>query len=178
MKIVLVCSLLLIAAHSTHPPITSKSISALIERKGASKALDEIYNSETLWPEVLHRIATGSRSWLKIAKQLRAVSDAGASEQLELAVGEALEHQPENVLRFAVPAFSLEVVCSGPDVDDPRFDSYELSIHAINLRQAKLREIATPNLRHLRNQCIEQLETSKAGIGTFYGKTKRPPNSG
>ena len=55
---------------------------------------------------------------------------------LELAVGEALEHRPADVLRIALPMFGINV-CGGPDVDDPRFDSYECSIAAIDARIGK-----------------------------------------
>ena len=168
--------LFLASAISAQPPLTPSGVSKLINEKGAFGALQQIYENDHSWPELLHGIATGTKSWLSIAKTLRAVSDAGASEQLDLAVGEALEHRPENVLRFAVPAFSLEAVCGGPDVDDARFDSYELSIRAITKRKEMVRRIDAPALRRPRNRCIQELEKSKAGIAYFYGKTNRLPN--
>jgi len=61
-----------------------------------------------MWQQLLAGIATGTEAWLKVAVALQAVSDAGSAEQLELAVGEALEHRPSNVLRLAIPTFPLE----------------------------------------------------------------------
>jgi hypothetical protein len=143
----------------------------LIREKGAATALRQIYESEKQWQELLRGIATGQVNWLNVANELRPASDAGSAEQLELAVGEALEHRPSTVLRVAFPVFGVSV-CGGPDVDDARFDSYELSIRAIAKRRKLLSRISAPNLRRARDLCVGELELSKVGIARFYGKAK------
>jgi hypothetical protein len=150
-------------------PLTPKSVSERIEKLGPRGALAQIYNSESEWQELLKGIAGGTVAWLQVASRLRPASDAHASEQLELAVGEALEHHPTNVLRVAILEFDILGACGGPDVDDARYDSYELSIKAIELRKAKLRAVSEPDLGTFRDECIKQLEESKSGIASFYG---------
>jgi hypothetical protein len=149
-------------------PLTPEGVSVQIEKLGTRAALTRIYNTKGEWQELLKGIGSGTVAWLRVAARLRPASDAGTSEQLDLAVGEALEHQPRNVLTVAMPAFTISVVCGGPNVDDARYDSYELSIKAIELRKAKLREISDPDLAKLRDDCIKNLESSKAGIASFY----------
>jgi hypothetical protein len=151
-------------------PLTSATVTQRIHRQGAHETLAEIYQDETQWQELLAHIATGRPAWLMVAKQLRVASDAGANQQLELAVGEALEHHPANVLRIAPPVFDIETVCSGPDVDDARYDSYSLSIRAIERRTSRVRAVTDDSLRALRDTCIATLEKSKLGIAKFYGR--------
>lgn len=151
--------------------LTASTVSKLTREKGASTALRQIYESEKQWRELLRNIATGRVNWLNVANELRAAADAGGREQLELAVGEALEHRPSNVLRVAFPVFGVSV-CGGPDIDDARFDSYERSIRAIVKRRKMLSQIPAPNLRRARDLCMGELELSKVDIARFYGKAK------
>jgi hypothetical protein len=167
-------SVLLLAASvaSAQLPLTPQSALDSAASLGARATLERLYNDQRQWSALLAGIATGAPSWLKVATTLRGVSDAGASEQLDLAVGEALEHRPADVLSLAIPSFSLDVVCDGPDVDDPRFDSYELSIAAIERRQAKLRSIHKQSLAALRDSCIADLQKAKSNVARFYEQTK------
>lgn len=140
-----------------------------VSSRGAREVVQELYRDKEIWYALLHNIATGRKLWLEAAVALRSGSDAGASEMLALAVGEALEHAPENVLRVDLKVFWLKSVCCGPDVDDPRYDSFELSMSAINLRMKRVAAITDPELQHLRDQCIRYLEESIKGIASFYG---------
>jgi len=153
-------------------PLTPQTVLDSAASLGARPTLERLYNDQRQWSALLAGIATGAPPWLKVATTLRVVSDAGASEQLDLAVGEALEHRPADVLSLAVPTFSLKVLCDGPDVDDPRFDSYGLSMAAIEQRQAKLRSIQKPSLAAVRDSCIAELEKAKSDVARFYEHTK------
>jgi hypothetical protein len=153
-------------------PMSARSVLNSVTSIGATETLHRIYEDEPQWSALLSHIATGKSAWLDVAKRLRAVSDGGSSEQLDLAVGEALEHRPINVLTLAIPDFRLEVVCGGPDVDDQRFDSYDLSIAAINRRESQLRALREPAIARARDSCISELEKAKAGIAHFYERDK------
>jgi len=139
--------------------------------QGVKATLQRLFDDQQEWPEVLAGIATGTPAWLDIANTFHAVADGASSEQLESAVGEALEHHPTNVLSIAVPNFALEAVCTSPDVDDPRFDSYDLSIAAIERREAKLRLVRKPTLVALRDSCIAELEKAKGYAAQYYGRS-------
>ena len=152
--------------------LLANDVSTQISTVGAKSTLDLAYASEEKWEQLLAGIATGTKEWLIIANQLHLASDAGASEQLCFAVGEALEHNPDNVLALSLSEFGVRSVCSGPDVDDQRFNSYKLSMSAIDLRLKMLRAIKDNTLRKSRDSCIAILEEAKVGIAKFYGVEK------
>ena len=149
--------------------LTPDEVLGRIAKLGAAPTLDAMYEDGGEWRQVLSGIASGDRHWLRVAVELHPTSDAGPSRQLELATGEALEHHPGAVLEIAVPVIGIRSVCSGPDVDDKRYDSFELSTKAIERRKRMLRGVSGSGLVAVRNRCIQQLEASKAGIAKFYG---------
>jgi hypothetical protein len=158
------------SASATQAPFTVGVVANSVASIGPSATLQRIYGNNTQWSALLSGIASGGQNWLRVANQLKRVADGGASEQLSLAVGEALEHRPANVLAIAVPEFSISDACGGPDVDDPRFDSYELSMAAINRRQRMVHALRDDSLKSLRDRCISELESAKSGIAHFYGR--------
>ncbi|MBI5196645.1 MAG: hypothetical protein HZA10_10040 [Nitrospirae bacterium] len=139
-----------------------------VSKQGARTIVSELYNHPTEWNFVLQHIATGTKTWLKVAVALHPGSDAGASEMLTLSVGEALERSPSNVFKVALTEFQLEAICSGPDVDDERYNSYSLAIKAINQRQKSISAIAEPKLKIISTKCIQLLEEAKSGIAKFH----------
>ncbi len=151
--------------------LTPSSVMAEIQESGANATVSRLYEDNSLWSELLKNIGNGKPAWLKVASVLRGGSDAGANEQLVLAVGEALEHNPEAVLKITVSVMGIGV-CGGPDVDDSRYDSYALSIAAIERRKAMLAKVLRSDLESLRGQCMQELESAKKGIGQFYGVQK------
>lgn len=92
-----------------------------INRRGAHEIVSELYSHPNEWNEVLRKIASGDKSWLRVAVALHPGSDAGSNEMLTLSVGEALEKAPENVFKIALKEFSLNSICGAPDTDDDRY---------------------------------------------------------
>jgi hypothetical protein len=123
-----------------------------------------------MWSQLLKGVATGSKDWLGVANQLRNVSDGGVTAQLQLAVGEALERQPRNVLSMSVPEFGIDVICGAPDTDDVRFNSYDRSMASISKRERAVRALKDEKLRELQESCVATLEQAKANVSRFYGK--------
>ncbi len=156
------------------PRLKPETILQEIKLKGAGGLAGILIDrSPKVWDSILRKIATGERSWLEAAVALRPGTDAGASEMLELAVGEALGNNPGNVFQIAAKAFDLRSVCGGPDVDDPRYDSYELSMKAINHRINMVASIKDPSLISMSKECVKYLEESKTGIAQFYQIEKK-----
>ena len=146
-----------------------KAIINEVSKRGASVIVFELSGNDEAWKFVLRNIAAGTESWLKAAVALHPGSDAGTAEMLNLSVGEALENAPGNVFRFTLEEFQLDSICSGVDVDDPRYDSYKLSMEAINRRQNRIAAISDSDLRDVGKRCVQILEESKAGIASYYG---------
>lgn len=167
--------LLVVCAHGSATAAdgaTPAEVQARVQREGARSAVEVLYRDQAEWRALLSGIATGRAEWLSVANALHAASDAGPSEQLTLAVGEALAHHPERVLASSAREFGLAAVCGGPDVDDARFNSYGRSMAAIAERQRALRAVTDPSLVSARDSCIATLESSKADIARFFGTTK------
>ena len=159
---VLCIALTVHAANTTKndPQTTPESILREIKSKRAGAVISELYADSKAWQYILRKIGSGDRAWIEVAGLLRPGSDAGASEMIELAVGEALENNPANVLEIATKFFPLYVICGGPDVDDQRYDSYELSMKAIDLRLHKVASINKDSLINPKKECIQYLEHS------------------
>jgi hypothetical protein len=162
--------LLLASVASAQTVLSPQAVTKAMASHGVKSTLQRLFDDQTQWSAVLAAIATGTRAWLDIANTFHAVADGAPGEQLESTIGEALEHRPGNVLAIAIPNFALEVVCTSPDVDDPRFDSYDLSMAAIERRQARLRSVREANLLALRDSCIAELEKAKGLVAQYYGR--------
>jgi hypothetical protein len=121
----------------------------------------------------MKKIGSGDESWLKAAVALRSGSDGAASEMLDSAVGEALEHNAENVFRITLKGFDLTHICSAPDVNEERYNSYKLSLKAIDLRIQKVRSIKVHSFDAITKECIRYLEASKESLAEYYGVRKK-----
>jgi len=143
-----------------------------IQREGAKKVVREFYQDVIIWNKLLKNIASGKRSWLEVAVYLRPGTDAGASEMLDLAMGEALGNSPKLVLEIIKKSdiFTATFVCSGPDVDDPRYSTYDKVIIATNHRIAVLEKVDDTNLKDTRNLCIENLKASIPHLQKYFGR--------
>src|SRR3984885_4865315 len=161
---------LAVAAASAAPALSPQSVANSLAILGARVTLEQIYGDPAEWSSLQAGIATGEPVWLNLARQLRQVSDAGATEQIDLAAGEALEHRPAVVLSLVLDDFGIPEVCGGPDEDNPRFNSYDLSMRAISRRQEMLRAVNETRLLRKRNACIRKLENAKKDIARFYGR--------
>jgi len=144
------------------PPLTAQHVLSSIASHGAAPTLAELYRDDRRWAALLAGIATGDSTWLDAAKKLHRASDAGSSEQLELAVGEALEHQPEKVLSSAVEEFRLDLICGPPDIDDIRYRTYAKAIAAIEKRERRLKLIDSNGVQAHRDSCIALLEEARS----------------
>jgi hypothetical protein len=172
LTIFLMCIILvpfsLLAVEKTKYYMDPRKVIDEITNRSAYVIAPELYDHPDEWRAVLRNIASGNEAWIRVAVALYPGTDAGATDMLTLSVGEALEHEPINVFKIALKEFRLESVCDDPDIDDFRYNSYDLAIEAINLRQKKVSAITDPKLSELCKQCIQILEKSKVDIKRAY----------
>ncbi len=155
--------------------LSAKSIQKDIKVLGSKKVCNSLYDDEKKWNRLLRNIASGDEKWLNVAVRLKEGSDAGSSEMLSLAVGEALEHNPENVFKLTLGNFDINIICGGPDIDNKRYDSYELSINAINKRIQKVSSVNEKNLQSKCKECLQHLSKAKNSIAKFYQVNDQSP---
>jgi len=100
---------------------TADELNSAIDREGAKAVLWEGLWSEgngNVFESLMGKIQSGDAKWLRLAARLRPVSDAGASEQLDAAVSDALPRAPGRVLRVTTLSdgadrYSIPSICSG-----------------------------------------------------------------
>jgi len=150
--------------------LSPHEVKQLIADRGPSAVLHDVYSDDKRWQPLLRGIASGSVAWLEIAESLRTVSDGAASEELTLAVGEALASAPAAVLSRATGPFHLSEVCSGPDVDDARWQTYESAEAELVRRIHVVEGVSDQTLRQVRDDCVASLRASDDGLKSFFGK--------
>lgn len=133
-----------------------------IENEGPKSVFDEL-NSEK-WGDVIKGVETGSRPWLKVAVALHQVADAGFSEMLSLATAVALKNAPRDVLLISAQEFSIEGICSYPDMTDIRTNSQQKVVTYLNARIKAVTKLAGADVAPLRDQCLQSLEKTKEDI--------------
>lgn len=133
---------------------------------GAKVEVTRLCKNDSLWGVVLLGVSKGIEEWLAVAEKLRPAADAGASHTLALSLGEALEHNPGTVLRKY--GNSVNIVCSSPDVDDPRYGNYEKAFEAINGRYRSVQDLQESDLKSVKDSCLRALEKSRGSIKRFF----------
>lgn len=126
---------------------TAEELHSQIDENGPKQTLLALYNDHAQWTPFLDRIADASLPWLEVANRLLAASDAGSANELEFALGDALNKNAERVLRtiadidFACGLFSLAGNCG------------DLT-QAFAQREAAVRAIEVPSLQKKRFECL------------------------
>jgi hypothetical protein len=146
-------------------------VETLISKHGAREALHRLHSDDHQWKAFLSHVAAGETKALAAAAQLRTVSDASASGELDFAAGEALKHNPVAVLPL-IPPLALSGVCGAPDIDDPRFDSAERAVRELELRRKSLRKAKKESVEKTREACLRTLADAIPKVKAFYGKSR------
>jgi hypothetical protein len=135
--------------------------------RGAAQVLAEVYDKPERWPAIVDGISRGERGWLEIAALLRPASDAGASEDLDQAMAEALRRVPRSVLPLLTAAqFEPEAVCGnyealhrqGADTSKPALLKW------LREQESAVREVQEPQLRKVQDQCLRRIRAARAEV--------------
>jgi hypothetical protein len=133
----------------------------LIAEQGARQALWRLFDDDAAWDSLLNQIASGRRDWLSVASQLRRVSDAHASETLDMAIQEALPRNPVGVLDLvAAGAFSAQGACGMygfGQIEDER--PPPVLIRLVDRRIAAVSAVKKTSLLGVRDGCLRELES-------------------
>lgn len=93
------CVVAAAAAASDAPALTAATAAAEIRAAGGRAFIDKHFYQAS-WSTVLRGIESANPKWLAIGEALKPHSDAGASEELDLAFSSALAINPLRVLQF------------------------------------------------------------------------------
>ena len=140
---------------------TAAAVRADINAIGAKAVVAKLWGGSG-WDQLMANVRTGQSDWLKVAVEIYPGTDAGASETLALAVGEALVMHPREVLRIVAPAMGTEEICTGPDIDwYPVKDKY---VAALDQRIAAVSALQDESLSGVRASCLKSLADQKTYI--------------
>ena len=81
-------------------PSVEEVRTAIVDR-GPAKVLAELHAEPQKWATVYRGIASGSRPWMDVGRDLATAADAGWAYSIDLAFGEAMAVAPSLVLRMA-----------------------------------------------------------------------------
>lgn len=128
------------------------SIHRQIEEKSARDVVKSLYGTPN-WDRMIEGIASGEKSWLRVAVELAPGTDAGSSSELQDAVAWALPYAPERVIAIAEKVERFRNVCSGPPVDFPSDDAKAYFAAAID----SVQKIVNPALAAAKRRCLAKL---------------------
>jgi len=145
--------------------VTATWAQSEIQARGAREFLWSTFDSEA-WVPLLDGIAAGQSEWLNVAAQLRAVSDAHASEMLTCAISEALLHNPTHVLQQVKDgAFELDDACGWLgflEYDDEATPSAMLRF--VEERETAVSGVEDASLATQRDACLQELRRARADL--------------
>jgi hypothetical protein len=159
-RVPVLASLLLLAASATvafgGQSVSAADIAKEIRAKGANATLRSLVASPSRWAAALERISKGDPRWLEIAASLYPASDGGSADELQLAVADALEHRPADVLRVLGRPFGVEVVCGNEESIGREFNE---ALAIIARRRATLVAVGDESLRQEKESCLAALDS-------------------
>lgn len=157
----MVFALMVVVAFQSAPGVVLRAadVRSLLTRQGADRALSLLFDDDSKWDAVLEGVATGTPEWLSVAADLRAVSDAHATETLVMAIQEALPKSPRGVLRLVTRrAFTAGDACGGygfGQIEDER--PLTLLLGLVYKRITAVSHVAGLELAAARQACLQEL---------------------
>lgn len=115
----------------------------------------------SVYDSLIKQIESGEPKWLEVAELLRQHTDAGASEAIATALGNAIKNNPEAVLAM-MSDFEVKWSCSVPLIEP----SKQEFINFVDLTLKSMSKVTDENLNTKKSICIEQLNAA-----TQYYKT-------
>ena len=105
-------------ASAGQPRLAASAVREMIRTEGADKAVRRLFEDRATEGALLNGIGTGGAGWLRVAQELRPVSDGAASEGLDIAIQDALPN-PVGVLTLVRKgAFSATSACGNYGSDE------------------------------------------------------------
>ena len=154
-----------VSAHTARPipqiP-TAFAIRAEIDEKGAKADA----NQQTDWDRVMSQISSANVAYIALVPDLAPGTDAGASEDLGIALAHALPLAPRAVLRATVPGdgpTGVGRVCGIPFIEETAKD---LPGYVRATRSAVVR-VRTPELQAVKADCLHELAEAAKRLATL-----------
>jgi hypothetical protein len=115
---------------------------------------------------VLDGVASGQPRWLQVASAFKPVAlrNLSVSQELTVAVSQALERAPASVLVVLDQAFDTDDVCSLNTVEDSLGPDYQAALSAVERRERAVARVTDPALVERRDDCLDFLRELKGEV--------------
>ena len=142
-------------------PMRAPDIQRQIAIDGPANELRYLSVDDRQWDRFLDLVATGEAPWLSVAAELRSVSDAAASETLDMAIQEALPKNPTGVLQLVSRgSFTAQGACGMyglGQIEDER--PVPVLIGLVDKRMAAVSAADAPGVAPVRDDCLRELRS-------------------
>ena len=148
-----------VVASASAALLSPEAIDRDIEQHGARAVVHRLLANGD-YERVMDRIDTGDARYVALALKLAPGADAGAAEELPIALAFALPRNPRAVLAVLGPnGFPVEDVCSAPFIEDTVKDIPGY----IRRAERAVSAVDDPKLAKTRDACLTQLSQAQRG---------------
>lgn len=134
--------------------------------KDPRNALQKTYDNQDNWNQYLDHISSGDKEWVATWPKFKQVSDAGASEMLDIAMGQLISKNAEVAFKSINDGWSskderLNIVKNlcGPSYEELPEDLPDVNLSEIQKKMlASSREVKNSKLKVLAEECISTLK--------------------
>jgi hypothetical protein len=154
-------------------PIEPTALLRKLEGSDGRHVVEKLNDNQ--WNFILKNIETGEKRWLDVAVSLHRRTDAGRSEMVALAVGNALVKNPSGVLHSAIGEISVESVCGYPDMSDHRTDSQQKVVGYLDARIQAAGKVDDKEVAGQRDKCLETLQSTRRQVMSANGPFGQRP---
>jgi hypothetical protein len=134
------------------PPWTPKLVATLIDHVGLQAASRDFATRDNAgWTQILAGIQSGDSAWLALVPRLQQTPNAGAAEQIPIALSLALQTQPARVLALLPATYPIARICADSRIEPTRAQRrayYRRAIAAVAALHQPTAAACLASLRH------------------------------
>jgi hypothetical protein len=98
-------------------PLTADAVIAEMNKTSPADYVKTHGVNSPVYQNIMAQIESGDAGWLNVAQKLRAVTDAGATEAIDISVARALPKAPAAVIALANTGFPIDKICTSPFIE-------------------------------------------------------------
>jgi hypothetical protein len=145
--------------------ILPEAITKQAELHSWDSVINDIFADQTAANMVLLAIDSGQPEWLNLALTMLDKTDNQRTQaMIVMSLGEALQWNPEQVLKQVVKAVPIKQLCSVEGVYEWRLMSQFLANEAIQRRILSVSQVASFKLAKAKAECLAVLNESKGVV--------------
>ena len=148
------------------PRVDLTQVQESLRSLGPKGTLHLLFDDGARWDSFLDAVGKGDDSWLEVAANLREVSDAHASETLDMAIQEALPLNPNSVLILVQRgSFTVDSACGMygfGQIEDER--PKPVIVGLVDRRIDSVSKVEQPMLKAVKTKCLAELVKLRAEV--------------